>query len=210
MSHTAAYITPISAASITSANLTFDAQGLITAATTGTSSVLATQNQSVLLSAAVSTLDFVGAGVVASGAGAITTVNVTRNSLISVTLTKTNVVAYVAGAVVEWNVVVSDPLGMYNNGTGGAAGTAAITIPSTGNYLIVLQMLSTTPNPQFNLTHNGVSIMRNAISFPVQQNVAMRLVYPLTSGDVLRSIGDNAFGSSGTASVNNFSVTKIE
>ena len=43
---------------------------------------------------------------------------------------------FLAGDTIEWNVTISDTLGMYNGGTGGTAGTAAITIPVSGLYTV--------------------------------------------------------------------------
>lgn len=74
---TVGYTTPVTGATVTNATLTFDNQGLITAASSGSSgATITTKDEGGTLSSTVTTLDFVGAGVTASGAGATTTVTI--------------------------------------------------------------------------------------------------------------------------------------
>ncbi len=208
MSHTATYITPITGASVTNANITFDAQGLITAATSGSGGTITTQDEGVPLSTTVTTLNFVGDGVVASGGGATTTVTVASFSATNVTLAKNNAVAYGATQTIEWNVVVSDPLGMYNNGTGGAGGTAAVTIPTTGTYLVSWGIYGSAANPNAYISVNGGSATLNSTTNGTGISVGASGIFSFSAGDSVKTIS-GGITTIAASSFNFYSITKL-
>ncbi len=222
---TVGYTNPIVGATVTNATVTFDNQGLITSASSGSapSTTITTQDEGVTLSATVNTLNFVGAGVVASGAGATTTVtisgapagsaggslagtypNPTINGVGATVVRSTNA-AFATGVTWTWTAAEFDPSSIFD-------GTSTITIPSTGRYLVLYSGIFTTNTATVaGVYKNGVQVLSQvSIAFGSNSMISGSALLSLAAGDALTVVTvGTSITVSGDTTKNRFSVARI-
>lgn len=187
---TAGYTNPIVGATVTNATVTFDNQGLITSASSGAAPTITTQEEGVTLSSTVNALNFVGAGVTASGAGATTTVTI-PDAAASVVLDNTaSAPTYPTnpGSLGVW----------YGQGTKAAAGSVA-TRTLIGNLAVGASALNTAVGYNANAgsgSGSGTAIGANTVA----GNAAVAIGQGVNAANDSVAIG-RAFTSSGGNSV---------
>jgi hypothetical protein len=157
----------------------------VTVAGAGTATIT-TKDEGTTLSAAVDTLNFVGTGVTASGAGATTTVTIPNLLATSVSLQRPGSDSPAINDILSWPIVLSDPGSMYNLGTSGSGGTAAITIPAAGGYLLNIR-LAVNNGGSVALLKNGLEILRSGSGAATASSLSIHGVYFFASGDVLKT-----------------------
>ncbi len=126
----------------------------------------------------------------------------------SVVLTRTAATVFAVGDTVAWTVV-SDPGTMYNGGTGGAGGTAAITIPTTGNYIVAYTLVTAGGSSGLKIQKNGATDYIRMVCTTNNPNGASSMVQPFTAGDTLKVICTVTFTAGTTAGDWSWSVTKV-
>lgn len=100
----------------------------------------------------------------------------------------------VAGSTITFNNVVYDPRSMYNNGTGGIGGTAAIVIPTTGFWNVAFGVARSAGAPNFTCLLNGVTaLMQSGLPVNLADSTASGSFF-LNVGDALSIVANNITG----------------
>jgi hypothetical protein len=127
----------------------------------------------------------------------------------AVVLSKNVTVLYPLTAIIDWDVTISDPQSMYNNGTGGIGGTAAVIIPANGFYMITVSLLSNAGLSTIAININGVQIAANQGDSSAS-NYSISVIYPCATNDMIQvvNLGPN-IGTISNQSYYNFAVAKL-
>ena len=192
----------------TNPQLTVNNQGRITSIINGNSGGLTTQKEGVTTGtvAGVSTLNFVGNYFNAVGVGNTTTITALNIGSVHCIMSRNFMDGF--QGIINWNIRISDPLNMYNNGTQGAGGTAGIVVPVTGIYRVNLSMYSTGAGLNVQILIDGV-FRAGTISAVTSDWYNVGLIYPINAGQKV-SISANGPNFGGVADQNlyNFAVIR--
>lgn len=201
--------------------ITFNAQGRLTSvnntAIAFPTPTISTQDEGATIQANCSVLNFAGNDVSAAvdGAGK-TTVTVTNPAALHHFIGRKPIAANVAVAVndiINYPTIVANVGGMYNNGTQGPAGTAAVTIPVSGLYAVCLSVQRGAADGALFVDINNANPFcyvnsLNAAAAPPVLSSAAHVV--LNAGDVLRVKVVDAFSIGATvAASNQWSVVRL-
>lgn len=157
--------------------------------------------------AGVSTLNFVGSTLTAVGVGSTTTVTATSVGSVHCILSR-NLADSFTG-VINWNVVIADPLSLYNNGTQGVGGTAGVVVPNTGVYHINVSIYSGGSAVTVAILVNGNQVAGDqSVVTGIYYNCAA--VYPMAAGSIIKvSTSGPNFAGVAAASLYNFAVYQV-
>ena len=107
----------------------------------------------------------------------------------------------------DFPINISDPTGMYNNGTGGAGGTAGFVIPATGNWLICFNCLFGTTSEVLAVQVNGSDVLRLS-GTGAADSYNGSIVWPCVVGNLVRVRCVSASTSSANQAAWSMSVTR--
>lgn len=141
--------------------------------------------------------------------GVVTAISngVTQPVIKSVTRSRNAATFWNVNDIMDFPINISDPDGIYNNGTGGTGGTAAFVIPDTGSWLICFNCLFGTTNEVLAVQLNGSDILR--LSGPGgADSYNGSIVWPCVVGDLVRVRCISASIASATSAAWSISITR--